>query len=184
MEPIEETLFGIRHKTQAINSKVKGNRNELNVTKLLSDWVGKEFTRVPMSGGLRWKNREMVCGDVVCTDPDFKFIFSIETKFYKNLGLKYSDPYLRTNSMIYKFMAQCQRDAAAAGKYPFLMVRENGMPKDLYYVFLPATFIQYTTLIEQIGARWITKDQSIIGFYSHTFFARITYKNLKLLYGK
>ena len=104
MEPIDTTLFGTVHRTKKINSKIKGNRSELVVTKLLTEWTGHEFVRVPQSGGLRWKDRSDICGDVINNDRDFDFPFSIEAKSYKNVGLASEMPQeLRKNSVIYTF---------------------------------------------------------------------------------
>lgn len=175
MEPIDTELFGIIHKTQAINSKVKGNRGELEATKLLSAWTGKKLKRVSWFVGGK--------GDVLSDDPKFDFPFTVEVKFYKNLGIGKSEPYIRANSCIYKFMNQCSQDAAASGKHPLLMVRENNMPKDLYYIFLLVNYFQYNTLIESVGARFITKDKSMLGFNSDRFFKKINFETLKTLYG-
>jgi len=181
MEPIDTELFGIKHKTQAINSKLKGNRNELNLTHVLSAWAGREFTRVPRSGGLRWKNRESVCGDVIVTEGDFRF--SIETKHVKNLGLKHSAPFIRKNSCIYRFMEQCKRDASATGKIPMLAVRDNGMPKEHYYIFLPVTFSQYCDFVSSVGVNYLGQDKTIVGFQSERFFEKVKYETLIRMYG-
>ena len=175
MDSIEYELFGIKHKTQVINSKIKGNRAELEAVKLLSAWTGKKLKRVSWFVGGK--------GDVLSDDPKFDLPFTVEVKFYKNLGLDRTDPYIRKNSMIYRFMAQCSQDAAASGKYPLLMVRENGMRKDLYYIFLPVNYFQHNVLIESIGARFLTKDKSMLGFFSDKFFERISFETLTQLYG-
>jgi hypothetical protein len=174
MDSIEYELFGIKHKTQAINSKVKGNRGELEAVKLLSAWTGKKLKRVSWFVGGK--------GDVLSDDLKFDFNFTVEVKFYKNLGIGKSDPYIRANSCIYKFFNQCSQDAAASGKHPLLMVRENNMPKDLYYIFLPVNHFQHNVLIESIGARFLTKDKSMLGFLSDKFFERISFDTLKQLY--
>lgn len=57
-----------------INSKKKGNRLELAVTQFMKEWTGYEFSRVPQSGGLRWKNRTSIAGDVICTDKNMREI--------------------------------------------------------------------------------------------------------------
>ena len=174
MDSIEYELFGIKHKTQVINSKIKGNRAELEAVKLLSAWTGKKLKRVSWFVGGK--------GDVLSDDPKFDFPLTVEVKFYKNLGIGKSDPYIRANSCIYKFFNQCSQDAAASGKHPLLMVRENNMPKDLYYIFLLVNYFQYNVLIESVGARFLTKDKSMLGFLSDKFFERISFDTLKQLY--
>ena len=171
---IREELFGYKPKTQAINSKIKGNRAELEAVKLLSAWTGKKLKRVSWFVGGK--------GDVLSDDPKFDFPFTVEVKFYKNLGIGKSDPYIRKNSCIYKFFNQCSQDAAASGKHPLLMVRENNMRKDLYYIFLPVNYFQHNVLIESVGARFLTKDKSMLGFCSDKFFERISFETLKSLY--
>jgi len=181
MEPIDTELFGTVHRAKKINSKVKGNRNELEVTKLLQAWTGHEFTRVPMSGGLRWKNRMDICGDVINVDPTFSFPFSVEAKSYKNLGLP-NEPgrVLRSNSIIYTFFDQCSRDAMASNKIPFLIVRENQMPKNQHYIFIRLTFDQIMRLENYITPKFFCPQLS--GYRSEEFFEKISLETLKFVY--
>lgn len=118
---VDEELFGFK-KTQPLNQKNKGNRNELKLAKALSAWTGSEFVRVPQSGGLRWQNRINVCGDLISTDPAFFWPFNIETKHYKRIPVGEK---LRKNSIIFRFWKQTERDALAAGKTPLLIVKDN-----------------------------------------------------------
>jgi hypothetical protein len=181
MKLIDEELFGTVHRAKKINSKVKGNRSELVVSKLLTDWLGTEVVRVPQSGGLHWQHSARVCGDVIVTDPTFDFPFSIETKSYKNVGLTSEMPgELRKNSVIYTFFEQCQRDAKAAGKIPLLIVRQNGMPKDQYYIFLHMTFIQIMKVCNYIHPKY---HGELSGFKSKEFFEQVSFETLKWIYG-
>lgn len=187
---IEEEIFGITKKVQSINQKLKGNRNELAVTKILTDWTGHEFVRVPRSGGLRWKNRMDICGDVINADPAFDFPFSVETKHVKSLGF---DPYkktLRVNSVVYTYWGQAVRDAASVNKIPLMLLRDNGMPKNWYYLFLVCpTRFQAVKLIAYcpysyeeglIKQREKLNDLNIfLGFPVPAFFKRFTYKRFK-----
>lgn len=175
MKPIEEELFNIKHRSQALNSKIKGNKGELEAVKLLTAWTGEKLKRVSWFVGGK--------GDVISDDEDFKFGFNVEVKFYKDLGLKHSAPWLRTNSCIHTFMAQCQRDAAATGKKPMLMVRENGMPKELYYIFFPITLSQQIDFFKYLAAAYMSRDKSIIGFRSDKFFEKINFETLNKIYG-
>jgi len=177
---IEEELFDIHKGSAKINSKRKGDRNELNLAHLLTEWTGTEFTRVPRSGGLRWKDRSSVCGDVVSTE-DSTFPYSIETKFYKNLGLAATKPYLRSNSVVYRFMKQAVDDAKAVNKKPILMLRENGMPKDLYYVFFPNSFVLHLGLTTHSILSFIGWNQDILGMKSTDLF-KIPFETFKTIY--
>jgi hypothetical protein len=181
MEPIDTQLFGTVHRPKKINSKVKGNRNELAVTKLLSDWTGHEFTRVPRSGGLRWKNRMDICGDVINVDQTFHFPFSVEAKSYKNLGLPDKYPHeLRKNSIIYTFFDQCKKDAEAVDKIPLLIVRENQMPKDQHYIFLALSLDQLMKIGNYIEPSYCGELE---GFDSKEFFQKVSVETLKFIYG-
>jgi hypothetical protein len=184
MESIESELFGIKKRKQTINSKVKGNRNELKTAQLLMEWTGHEFARVPRSGGLRWRNRMDICGDVINVDPDFEFIFSVETKHVKHLGIRIGVPHLRDNSVVFKYWNQCKRDAEASGKIPMLIIRQNGMPESVYYVFLEMSFflkmkidcpVSVHSMVQKIGST----NPSIVGYWSSMFFKRIDYPTLK-----
>lgn len=167
MKSIEEDLFGGRKK-QPINQKQKGNRNELVVAKLLSEWTGSEFTRVPMSGGLRWKNAVNICGDVVSTDPSFDFPFSVETKHIKYLGIDWKDLnqgyQLRKNSVLYRYFEQASRDAERAGKKPLLIIRQNDMPEKEYFLIFRLEGLFSAVMLNSGGATQILFGDNIAGF--------------------
>lgn len=181
MEPIESELFGIKKKKQSVNSKKKGNRNEVNVAHLFTAWTGHEFKRTPQSGGIGWLDKRLVCGDIVNTNPDFKFVFSVEAKHYKTIG--YTDMNgrlrLRSNSRIYGFMKQAAEAAEAAGKYPICIARENGMPKDEYMVFLPVNAGQAAKLHAMF--KHVIWGKRVIGVRSGLFFSNISYEQLKTI---
>jgi hypothetical protein len=181
MQPVDTELFGTVHRAKKINSKVKGNKNELILTKILTDWVGTEFTRVPMSGGLRWANRMDICGDVINTNPKFDFPFSVETKHIANLGLKLSHPELRKNSVVYTHFEQCKRDAEAAGKIPFLIIRQNGMRAGCYYIFLSLKLSRLMKMANYIKPVF---EGDLIGFKSEDFFKLVSFETLKWIYDR
>jgi len=181
MSSLEEDLFGAKYQ-QPINQKQKGNRNELRVAKLLAEWAGHEFVRVPMSGGLRWKNTMNICGDVVSTDPDFKFDYSVETKHLASLGL--NSPTMRKNSVVLTHFKQASRDAARSGKKPFLMLRDNGMPKDSYYIFLPVSWPQLVKFKQTICLQFVSHDQTLIGIRSEVLFKKWTYEEFNAFYNE
>jgi hypothetical protein len=183
MEPIDTILFGTIHRPKKINSKVKGNRNELTLTKLLTDWTGSEFVRVPLSGGLRWSNRVNICGDVISVDPTFAFPFSVETKHVKNLGINLlnNTRALRTNSVIFTYFSQCERDAKAANKIPMLIVRENGMKAGSYYVCLSLQFEHVLKMSNYIQP--VFTGGLLCGFDSEEFFRDVKLNTLIWIYG-
>lgn len=183
---IQEELFGIKKRTQRINSKRKGNVNELNLTKILAEWTGHEFARVPRSGGLRWRNRMDICGDVINVDPAFDFPFSVETKHVANLGISLNHPdNLRTNSVVFKYFRQCQRDADATNKIPILMIRNNGMKANTYYIFLSLNTPEYVKLYLYVRpvlhGMHIDDKYALVGFRSEEFFGLIRYEEFKTI---
>jgi len=119
-----------------INSKKKGNRNELRGAKLWQAWTGWEFSRVPASGGLRWKKTDDITGDIICTEKGiYDFRFSIELKFHNEIEFNYLLLNMKKNPVI-KFWNQCKEDAERGDKVPILFMRYNGMPRDVYYVVI------------------------------------------------
>lgn len=117
-----------------INSRSKGNRSERTACKFFKGWTGKEFSRTPSSGGLQWKKAN-VKGDIICTEEGHYFPFSVEVKNYKDLNFEHL--LYDVKSDIMKFWSQCVADSLIANKAPMLLMRYNGMPKDLWFVMLP-----------------------------------------------
>jgi hypothetical protein len=125
-----------------INSRAKGAKHEKEVAKLLEAWTGKEFARVPSSGGLRWHKTSNTTGDITCTTEGHYFPFSVEIKARNKVDFsRILIPY-NGNSKAEKdkdsefetFWQQAISDADRAKKEPILFVRYNGMKKDLYFV--------------------------------------------------
>lgn len=117
-----------------INSRSKGNKAERIAAKVISDWTGKKFGRVPSSGGLQWKNSHAK-GDIVCTEEGHFFPFCLEVKNYREINfehLLYLD-----KPQIVEFWDQCVRDAEIARKCPMLMMRYDRLPKEFFFVVLP-----------------------------------------------
>lgn len=129
---IGNDIFGDSTRRKSINSREKGCKNELVLSKVLEKWTGQQFSRTPSSGGLRWFDAPDVVGDVVCCNRKFYFPFAVETKHYKSVFVTGK---LRENSLIYTFWAQAERDAIRANKHPLLFVRSNKMPVGEYYTF-------------------------------------------------
>ena len=131
---IEHDIFSTRPRKQGINSKRKGDNNERDLAKYLTKWTGYQFERVPSSGGLGWKDSVQTIGDVVCTTPNIRVPFTFETKALKKLGL--NSPILRANSCIFKHWHQCHREGQQANRIPLFIVRERGMKKNTWWVFM------------------------------------------------
>lgn len=125
------------------NSHKKGGKNEREVANALSSWAGFEFARVPMSGGLGWKNRMQVTGDVIPTNPKdmISFPFSVEAKFYKEIDLE--APLLGNNCKWLEWWIQAASDARDADKLGLLLMRRNMMAKGEYF-----TVVEYEVFQE------------------------------------
>jgi hypothetical protein len=89
---------------------------------------------------------------------------------------------LRSNSIIYSFFDQCERDAEASGKIPFLIVRENKMPKNQHYIFLDFNFEQGMKIENYITAKYYGANISLAGYPSKKFFEKVSLETLKWIY--
>jgi len=157
---LEHDIFGTKPR-DTINSKKKGDTNERVAAKWLKKWTGEGFIRTPSSGGRRLQNASNFCGDVVCENEDFDFMFTVETKHYKNLPMP---TLLRNNSQVFTIWNQAVRDSIRSGKEPMLMLRENGMPEGEFMIYwrfmLPGVFHTST------GIK-VLDDDSIVSLYGY-----------------
>lgn len=122
-----------------MNSKRKGNKFELAISKWLTQWTGYKFQRTPYSGANHF-NRELA-SDIMCADPkhQFRCKISVECKCYKDI--KFEHVLLgNKGSEINKFWAQASRDANRAKKVPLLFMRYNSMPKNEFFFVISAQF--------------------------------------------
>lgn len=119
------------------NGKAKGNKGERELCKWFQQWTGFPFTRVPASGGLRWKNTNATAGDIICDDERHsrRFLFSVESKSYKDINFEHL---ILGNKkiQILNFWNQCNEDAKRSNKEPILFMRYNGMKKNTYFVVM------------------------------------------------
>jgi len=119
------------------NGKKKGNKAERELCKWFQQWTGFPFTRVPASGGLRWKNTNATAGDIICDDERHtrRFQFSVESKSYKDINFEHL---ILGNKKVkvLEFWQQTNDDAKRSGKVPILFMRYNGMTKNTYFVVL------------------------------------------------
>ena len=133
------------------NSRKKGSKAERDLCKWFKQWTNFPFTRVPASGGLRWKNTNATSGDIICDDERHsrRFLFSVECKSYKDINFEHL--ILGTKkSKIRDFWEQVNDDAKRSNKIPLLFMRYNGMAKNTYFICLPTYVFKllFPTLIE------------------------------------
>lgn len=121
------------------NGKKKGAKNERDLCKWFQQWSGYEFSRVPASGGLRWKNTENITGDIICSDDRYsrRFAFSVETKFHKDINFEHLI-LGNTKIKVIEFWKQALEDGVRGNKTPLLFMRYNGMPKGTWFVMVDA----------------------------------------------
>lgn len=117
-----------------INSKLKGNRGELECTKILNERFGKGkkvFARVPSSGAwgggqnrssredMSLEQRITLVADIM-TPPEFKFV--LEHKNYESMNFW---SLFNSSSEINSWIEQVQGDADFVGKKPMLIMKFN-----------------------------------------------------------
>lgn len=117
-----------------INSRNKGSKGERVASKVLEEWTGKKFARVPSSGGLSWHTSNST-GDIICATEGHYFPFSVEVKLRDQINfdhLLYLD-----KAKILDFWEQSKRDALRVNKCPIVMMRYDRLPKDFFFIILP-----------------------------------------------
>lgn len=104
-------------------SKRKGSNFELTCCKLLKDWWGGDFKRVPLSGG--W-DKSVMTGDIFRTLPDGNidnnFPFSIECK--KQEGWTFTQLFKQTGP-VRTWWKQCSEEALIRNRAPILIFAKN-----------------------------------------------------------
>lgn len=151
----------------AINSRTKGSRNERSVAKIMADWTGYDFSRVPASGGLHWKSANS-SGDIICTDQTHgtRFPFSIECKFHEELDMLPLIQGLigKKSNKILLFWEQALKDGKEHNKVPLVFMRRNGMKKDLHFVIMSNQLFQaWLEQLDKINTPWETEN-GVLGY--------------------
>ena len=165
-----------------VNSKNKGNKNEREVAKLFKKWTGYDFTKVPTSGGLRWKRTTDTAGDIICSDNIHyrRFQFSIEAKFHEDIRFEHII-LPNTKVKVLEFWTQAKEDAQRAGKIPLLFMRYNHMPKNMHFVGVNKQYLEEVLdkhITNNLGRLHIlTKEAQVTILNSEDFF-NCNYLNL------
>lgn len=114
------------------NSKKKGSRFELKVSKWFTKWTSFKFGRTPYSGA-NHQSRDL-SSDVMCQDERHahRCKISVECKNYKEI--KFEHILLGNKGCdILKFWEQASKDAKRANKVPILCMRYNSMPSEEFF---------------------------------------------------
>ena len=117
--------------SKKINSKRKGNRNELDLAKIFTKRFKKGFSRSVGSGN-RWsqtaflpKHAQKVFSSDLVVPLNFKF--SLESKGGYD-GIDLNSVFLRGNSDLDKFLMQAYKDANKCDKRPLLAWKRSRKP--------------------------------------------------------
>lgn len=135
------------------NSKRKGNKFELKVSKWFTQWTSYKFGRTPYSGA-NHQSRDLA-SDIMCQDEKHahRCKISVECKNYKEIKFEHI---LLGNKRcdILKFWGQASKDAKRANKVPILCMRYNSMPSEEFFFV-----VDYK--LGSIIAQYITKSMYI-----------------------
>lgn len=145
-------------------SKSKGNAFERDLCKVLQDWTGFKFIRVPLSGGFRGIDSPYFIGDVVVEDFKNEFPFTVEAKYRKELNFKMSEDYvLKYPKTIIKFWQQVSSDCKRSGKKPILFTKTLGQRSNDWVVFI--TEKQADILVDTpIFCKIVLTDYKLVGY--------------------
>lgn len=135
------------------NSKKKGSRFELKVSKWFTEWTSFKFGRTPYSGA-NHQSKDL-SSDIMCQDERHahRCKISVECKNYKDI--KFEHVLLGNKSCdILKFWEQASKDAKRAKKVPILCMRYNSMPANEFFFV-----VDYK--LGSIIAQYITKSMYI-----------------------
>lgn len=129
-----------------INARSKGQRGEHLAIDFMKDWTGMDFRRTPGSGGLRGHVVDYTEGDIVCVKKNYIFPLCLEVKFYEELNFSHLlyDSRVKKAKVkgIKKFWKQTSSSAKRAEKVPILLMRYNGLPKDVFFVMISYRFFR------------------------------------------
>ncbi len=131
-------------------SRDKGASFERKVSKLLTDWWGLTFRRVPLSGGY---DKSLVVGDLWITDERAtiedvkKFPFSIEAKNREEW--EWNGIFGYGNKALFSYWKQAKMDAAKQSKIPLLIFKKNLTP--IFIMWDTSTGIQSHTLPHSVS---------------------------------
>ena len=135
------------------NSKRKGNKFELKVSKWFTKWTSYKFGRTPYSGA-NHQSRDLA-SDIMCQDERHahRCKISVECKNYKEIKFEHL---LLGNKVcdILKFWEQASKDAKRANKVPILCMRYNSMPSEEFFFV-----VDYK--LGSVIAQYITKSMYI-----------------------
>lgn len=128
IEEVENMTTPARPKR--LNSKKKGNRVELELTKILTKKLGKPFSRSVGSGNRGWQVRnlpkhakETFSGDL-CPPEGFRWVIECKGGYDVDLNGMIGEE----RSALNKFIAQSSHDAEQSGRKPLIVWKRTRRP--------------------------------------------------------
>ena len=138
VDDIFQQLDEKQARKKKINSKAKGDRGELKACKILTDFFGIKFNKVPRSGGfgtthqLEQNALEVLTGDILTPQG---FLFTLENKSGYDIDLinffcsKHTSKKKSSDkTLIYTFLDQSVRDAVRVSKIPAVIYTKDRRP--------------------------------------------------------
>lgn len=128
---VTDDILSKKKKTKKVDGKKKGNRTELDLTKVLNTRFGDGFSRSVGSGN-RWGQvnhlpkhaREVFSGDLI-VPKGFRFV--IESKGGYD-AIDMSSVFVRGNSELDGFLDQVTQDSKRCGRKPMLCWKKTRKP--------------------------------------------------------
>jgi hypothetical protein len=128
---VTDDILSKKTKTKKVDGKKKGNRTELDLTKVLNTRFGDGFSRSVGSGN-RWGQvnhlpkhaREVFSGDLI-VPQGFRFV--IESKGGYD-AIDMSSVFVRGNSELDGFLDQVTQDSKRCGRKPMLCWKKTRKP--------------------------------------------------------
>jgi hypothetical protein len=127
----DDDFLNPKKKKKKVDGKKKGNRTELDLTKVLNKRFGTGFSRSVGSGN-RWSQvnnlpkhaRDVFSGDLIVPAG---FLFAIESKGGYD-AIDMSSIFIRGNSELDKFLEQASSDAKRCDRKPMLCWKKTRKP--------------------------------------------------------
>jgi hypothetical protein len=133
------------------NSRVKGNRGELDVAKAFSLWCGEIVKRTPGSGGWGGAAEFGTTADLVCRKKAFPFHIEVKHREGWVLDDLVTGVRKEHDKSIVQWWKQCT-ETCPKGKLPVLVFRRNHQP------WLVMTQSELTSMRDGTMVTWVTLD--------------------------
>jgi Holliday junction resolvase len=141
-------------KNKRVNGKKKGNRVELELSKILNRRFGTGFSRSVGSGN-RWSQvnnlpqhaKDVFSGDLVVPE-NFKFVLESKGGYE---GIDLNSAFVKGCTELDKFLNQVSKDAKRCGRKPMLCWKKNRKP---WFCVVLTTDLPYEFRYKMIYGKW------------------------------